>query len=95
MDNQQKKHHIYALYLLYMPSTSQDNISVLFLDDLCFLIESIAYQVALQFLNRNINQTNEMREASLTSVVFRTQWLHTCKSLFWKLYFVVQGENVH
>lgn len=35
-----------------------------------------------------------MREVALTLVGSRTQWLHTCKSLFWKLYIIEQEEKV-
>lgn len=91
VDHQQMKHHINTLCLLHMPSTSRDKISVLSLDYLCFQIKSIAYQGALQFLNKKKHiQGNEMREVALTLVGSRTQWLHTCKSLFWKLYIIVQ-----
>lgn len=67
-----------------MPSTSRDKISVLSLDYLSFQIKSIAYQGALQFLNKKKKhiQGNEMREVALTLVGSRTQWLHTCKSSF-------------
>lgn len=48
---------------MHKRSTSQDSISVFFLEDLGFLIKSISYQRALQFLNKNSNNGKEMREA--------------------------------
>jgi len=65
-----------------MASASQDNISVLSLDDLRFLIKSIIYKRALQFLNKNNNQGNEMREASLTLTGFRIEQMVTYTEFF-------------